>query len=189
MKSDRGFSNNCVKAKFSLPKEKVKIDPTNKSKSSKSTPRVINKQTTKFKLQKDSSVQTINNLSPKKTVNPEKIQKLDVAIQSNLEMEPKEEHVVKKETTEKTSSTQDMLGSFLSQLMAQRPRNIFVENSTNTDANMMEQTDVENSNLQTAQNKTNVELKKTTDLLESLQKALSTDIPQKPKNTNNKTGK
>ncbi|CAH1960451.1 unnamed protein product [Acanthoscelides obtectus] len=70
-------------------------------------------------------------------------------------------------------SSQDMLGSFLNHLIDQRQRNVCVENSTNTEPLHI---DVGTSgSIDNARQRTNVELRKTSDLLDMLQNALATD--------------
>lgn len=118
-----------------------------------------------------------NNLADKAVntlVSPEKVDaavaKSDIGTQSNFEMDKK----VEAQDKTKISPTQEMLGNFLNQLMAQRQKNISVENSTNTEVAETVRSNC-SQNLQDAQNNTNLKLRKTTDLLDSLQKALSLD--------------
>nr|CAH7764653.1 unnamed protein product [Callosobruchus chinensis] len=78
-------------------------------------------------------------------------------------------------------STQDMLSSFMNQLIEQRQRNVCVENSTNTEPLHIE---VNNAvSVQDARQKTNVELKRTSDLLDMLQNALNTDTKEREPKT------
>lgn len=189
LKSDRGFSINSVKAKPNIvPSKQKKTKDENKP---LNNGQQRNIKSTKFKEKRDFSIQTVVNHYSPKDIKPSEtvVQKLDAATQSDREMEQKEsQESTEKKTDTKLNSAQDMLGSFLNQLMAQRQQNIFVENSTNTDPEITERTDVDNSHLQTAQNKTNVQLRRTTDLLESLQKALTTDNVHAPVHVNSKPG-
>lgn len=79
--------------------------------------------------------------------------------------------------------TKELIGTFLNQLISQRQQNTLVENSTNTDETKCTEK-IKEDNLQEAQSQTNVQLKKTSDLLDSLEKALSEDNGQNLKNPN-----
>ncbi|XP_018571653.1 uncharacterized protein LOC108911249 isoform X2 [Anoplophora glabripennis] len=128
----------------------------------------------------DKAVNTV--VSPKKVFTPP-IQKFDVGTQLNLKMD----EVPNTQDKDKISPTQEMLGNFLNQLLVQRQKNVFVENSTNTDALETSRSNCSKS-LQDAQNNTNLKLRKTTDLLDSLQKALSLDGPLNIKSSEKKPG-
>lgn len=128
----------------------------------------------------DKAVNTL--FSPKEIAAPS-ISKSDVGTQSGLEMDK----MVDTQDKNKISPTQEMLGNFLNQLMAGKQKNIFVENSTNTEAVETVRSNCSQS-LQDAQNNTNLKLRRTTDLLDSLQKALSLDSVPHYKSSEKKTG-
>ncbi|KAJ8910287.1 hypothetical protein NQ315_014962 [Exocentrus adspersus] len=113
----------------------------------------------------------INSSRSHKVVHSPQIKKFDIGTQSDMDAM---ENVPESQDKTKISPTQEMLGSFLNQLMAQRQKNIFVENSTNTETSETVTTK-SNEGVLNAQSNTNLQLKKTTDLLDSLQKALSFD--------------
>ncbi|VEN47129.1 unnamed protein product [Callosobruchus maculatus] len=78
-------------------------------------------------------------------------------------------------------STQDMLSSFMNQLIQQRQKNVCVENSTNTEPLDNEVNNV--VSVEDARQKTNMELKRTSDLLDMLQNALNTDSKEREAKT------
>ncbi|KAG5899964.1 hypothetical protein JTB14_034535 [Gonioctena quinquepunctata] len=176
LKSDRDFPSKFVKANFPNPKNQI----------STSQVHLPNKQKTKFRKFSPHPQSTNTSLSP--------LKQLDAATQSEVNMEKNENpdknnplqnildvNMEKNDgSSEKNNLTQDMLGSFLSQLMKERLRNVCVENSTNTET--VPEKHTSNSQLEQAQSKTNTDLRRTTDLLDSLQKALSLES-----NTNNTT--
>lgn len=113
-------------------------------------------------------------ISSDKTTQASFILKQDAASQCNVEvLYPREPTKQEMEDKQPPSSniTKELIDSFLSQLISQR-QNVCVENSTNTEPNHNE------GSIQNAQTKTNVQLKKTSDLLDSLEKAISIDNSQ-----------
>lgn len=82
-----------------------------------------------------------------------------MGVQSDVEMENK--------NTQSVSSAQEKMEEFLEQILAQKQKNVYVENATNTDS--VAQDDAPKK----AAEATNVQLRKTEDLLDSLQKALT----------------
>ncbi|KAJ8945066.1 hypothetical protein NQ318_005246, partial [Aromia moschata] len=210
LKEERGFTNNIVRAKFSLTlnhtltgaaKKSVEAQKPGVEKSQESSPKVSTKDTDVVRHTKELvNLSSYTNCGPKerrkvtidqavntsatlRSVPIQKVQKSDVGIQSDLKMDKQEEPQGK----EKTNLTQEMLGSFLNQLITQRQLNVYVENSTNTDA-VEARAQRENESLQQAQTNTNVELRKTTDLLDSLEKALSLDGTQNVSSLKKKAG-
>ncbi|KAJ8937561.1 hypothetical protein NQ314_011796 [Rhamnusium bicolor] len=205
LKSERGFANHIVKAKFSHPKspqskyvnkdnERLNLPGRYSVNNYKQYTRLVDNSEIKDKSEirhnfanksifsKQGKLQTVFDIRERskfidQAVNTSifprseiltTVQKLDVGTQSDVEMDKKMEE------KEKVNSTQEMLGTFLNQLMSQRQRNVFVENSTNTEM-VQPDTNKSSQSLQDAQTNTNIELRKTTDLLDSLQKALSLD--------------
>lgn len=83
--------------------------------------------------------------------------------------------------------TKELLATFLNQMMSQRQQSTLVERSTNTEpqTNPIPQ----EGNIDKAQLETNVQLKKTSDLLDSLEKAISTDDAENLRNLKVNKGK
>lgn len=102
--------------------------------------------------------------------------KIDAATQFDVkrELQPVTQKMEDKQQIN-TNITKELLGTFLSQLMSQRQQNPLLESSTHAETKSTGST---NCNLQKAQTETNVQLKKTSDLLNSLEKALSEDNNQ-----------
>ncbi|CAH1159661.1 unnamed protein product [Phaedon cochleariae] len=177
LKADRGFVGSFVKAQFTKPtadyrNKETKLISNKESIGIQKNLAIPNKKVIFKKVNsKLDTLDTIEKNSPnlEKGTNTSTIpvSKFDAATQSEVIMENQAEK------QENNNATTKMLESFLHQLMATKPGNSHVENSTNTEP--VQETNDGNSNLQHAQNKTNVELRKTSDLLESLQKALSSD--------------
>lgn len=93
--------------------------------------------------------------------------KVNAAVQSDVEMDESS-----------GAKAQEKMENFLSQLLAQRSKNIYVENATNTETitqNVCDGKILEHS--KDAAEATNMQLRKTSDLLDSLQKALSSKEP------------
>lgn len=113
---------------------------------------------------------------------------------ATTQVDPNKDHIlsVHQEMDEKDPKSskiaQELLGSLVKHLITQREQPTLVENSTNTETNQNENIRKE-ENLQRAQIETNVQLKKTSDLLDSLHKAIAVDEIQSTKNVNNKRGK
>lgn len=83
--------------------------------------------------------------------------------------------------------TQELLGSFLNQLMAQKKQAPPAKSGVNIETNANE--GVIEENLQNVQSVTNVQLKRTSDLLDSLQKAISVDKVQNKQHASSLKGK
>lgn len=77
---------------------------------------------------------------------------------------------------------QELLGTFLNQLMSQRQRLVLSESSASKVETMEEE------NLQQAKTETNVQLRKTSDLLDCLQKAISSGKDQSLPNPHHRKG-
>lgn len=113
--------------------------------------------------------------------------KIDAATQCDVNRDIQLPLTQKMEDKEQTNGniTKELLGTFLKQLMSQRPQIPVLESGTNFET---KSTGTTSDNLQRAQSQTNVQLKKTSDLLHSLEKALSEDNSQNSKNHNSKKG-
>lgn len=88
------------------------------------------------------------------------LSKVDVGVQSDME-------------DKNPPRAQEKMEEFLSQLLTQKQKNVYVENATNTDPAAQNCDDDSAQLSRRAAEATNVQLRKTSDLLDSLQKALS----------------
>lgn len=100
-------------------------------------------------------IKTTNGKKPQKT----KQNSVDVAIQSEINMSDPQDSI------KNVTQTSDVLGAFLTQLLQQKQKN-YVETSTNTE-HKPHNVPLEQPNLD------NVKIRRTSDLLDSLQQALS----------------
>lgn len=181
---ERGFLNNLVYVYQPLSDQQQKLkltrsDDYTKKTEDKSVSAVNHKPQVETSTETKTTVRTRPVLCDQgtNTITDKDIGKTDIAVQSNLTMEEKNMAT----TSNKPNQTQDMLHSFLNQLLVQG-QNRYVENSTNTDIVNMIDSDKE---LLQAQSNTNTELRKTTDLLDTLQTALSLDSkPRTSRNSN-----
>lgn len=147
LETERGFKQEIVRVK---PKP-IAIEEQVKS---LETERGFKHEIVRVKL-KPLPVRSQQKVAKKNTV------KIDVAVQSDFKMENKN-----------SPSAQEKMELFLSQLLTQKQKNVYVDNATNTD-----------SIPETMQNKddaadaTNLELRKTSDLLDSLEETLALNVP------------
>lgn len=129
-------------------------------------------------------------LSSNKTAQKQLVSKQDATTQVDVEcdLHLNRNQKMDKQVPTVNNATSDLLGSFLNHLISHSKQNTaLVENSTNTEIN--ETNNKKEENLQKVQTETNANLKKTSDLLDSLEKAIAVDKIQHPQNSPSRKGK
>lgn len=205
LETERGFRDSSSAVTYvpivpgagSKEKKENKTIDANKKDNSFKRPEFLNKCNKQFKNSSD--FKTISVIGNKSTTNTKKnnslaakqntvgVVKVDVAIQSDLDMQSEEKNV------DRDNKTQAMLESFLTNFIEQKQNNKYVENSTNTE-NVTTQNHFpvvnkevqqppsvsDEVNIHNDTNEKNIQYRKTSDLLDYLTSKLALDNVKPP---------
>lgn len=155
LEAKRGFQDNIVVAKPAIHIAPVPAENRQNTKPLKKAPKqAVYKKNNKLVLEQSKTIKINTEKEDKGT------QSVIMESKEETEMQPK-----------MNLQNQDILGTFLLQLIQQRQTNNYVENSTNTEVTEPEKTEL----IENDENHSETNVRKTSDLLDTLEKALHVD--------------